>query len=344
MAETIFAARELQDYAARLLQQGGFTEEDAFITAGSLVRANLYGHDSHGVQRVPQYIKMLTRGELKTGVPVHYEKDGPTHALADANFALGQVQMPRILDHLLAKAETHGVVSAAVRNCGHTGRLGEWSEYIALRGHAGMVMNNDNGTVIAVAPAGAKSPRTSTNPIALGIPLGENEVFSLDMATSALALGKITVAKEAGTRLPESSVIDMNGAITTDPQGFYDGGAVLPMGGAQGYKGFALAMFIDFLTAGLSGGLTPPAGDDAAQSVSNVVITIWSPEKFAGLSHMQAQATKFIDFVRESDPLDASKPVRLPGDRARSTYQDRLKNGIPLAQGTVEKLERLTKV
>lgn len=338
MSSKTYDAKTLEDFAARLLIADGFTKDEAEATAKSLVLSNLYGHDSHGIIRVPQYIDMRKRKVVKSGADIIFEKDDATSALIDADIGLGQVQMPIILDHLLEKAKTQSIVCGAVRNIGHTGRLGEWSEYIAMRGYAGLVLNNDNGTVIAVAPPGSKEPRTSSNPIALGIPLGDNDVFSLDMSTSAVALGKITVAKAGNQQMPPNTIQDAQGVITTEPDDYFNGGAALPMGGAQGYKGFGLAMFVDFLTAGLTGGLTPPADITSEEAVSNVVITIWNPEKFSGLSHMQHQANRFIDFIRAAEPIDPEKPVRIAGDRSKLCFKERNENGIPLSQGTIDKL------
>lgn len=340
MTTKIFDAQTLEIFAKDLLAADGFTETEADITAKSLILSNLYGHDSHGIIRVPQYIDMRQRNVVKSGAELIFEKDDDNSCLVDADIGLGQVQMPLIIDHLLKKAKDNSVVCGAIRNIGHTGRLGEWSEYIAMRGYAGIVLNNDNGTVIAVAPPGSKEPRTSSNPIALGIPLSDDEVFSLDMSTSAIALGKITVAKAGNKQLPPNTIQDANGVITTEPDDYFNNGAALPMGGDQGYKGFGLAMFVDFLTAGLTGGLTPPAETTAGESVSNVVMTIWNPEKFSGLNHMQDQANKFIDFIREAEPIDTQKPIRIAGDRSKICYKDRLTNGIPLSQGTIDKLNK----
>jgi len=338
--EKTFDAQTLEKFASDLLQADGFSKSESDTTAKSLILSNLYGHDSHGIMRVPQYIDMRERGVVKSDAELIFEKDESNSCLIDADIGLGQVQMPKILDHLLEKSKTHGTVTAAVRNIGHTGRLGEWSEYAALNKCAALVINNDNGTVIAVAPPGSKSPRTSSNPIALGIPLSNDDVFSLDMSTSAVALGKISVAKAAGKMLPHKVIQDHNGVLSNNPDDFFNGGSALPMGGEQGYKGFGLAMFIDLLTAGLSGGLTPPAAERHAMSVSNVVITLWNPEKFAGLPHMQAQADKFINYIRDSEPTNTDNKIRIAGDRSKTTYKHRLQNGIPLSNGAVEKLNR----
>ncbi len=328
----------LEEFATALLQADGFTSEESDITAKSLILSNLYGHDSHGIIRVPQYIDMRKRNVVKSGAQLIFEKDSPASCVIDADIGLGQVQMPRILDHLIEKSKDQGIVCAAVRNIGHTGRLGEWSEYAARRGRIAMIMNNDNGTVLAVAPPGTKTACTSTNPIAFGIPLSNEDIFSLDMSTSAVAIGKLSVARAADAQAPEGVLQDVNGILTTDPHAFFDGGTILPMGGVQGYKGFGLSMIVEMMSAGLSGGLTSPAGE-VGEAVSNVIITLWNPAQFCGLNHMRTQAEKFIDFIRTAEPISPGTCVRLAGDRSKSTYKERLENGIPLSKGLIDKLK-----
>lgn len=315
--------------------------EEAQITAQSLVLANLMGHDSHGVMRVSDYLYFLKSGDMASGAALRIERQTPSSIHADAQRGLGQVQMPRLLDKLLEKAGTQGTAAGAMKNCGHAGRLGEWVEYIAAQGMAGFVAVNDNGTLFLTAPPGGREGRTSTNPLAFGIPLPEGKIFSLDMATSAIAVGKVRVAKLAGKPCPPNCLQDSEGRPTTDPGVMFEDpkGALLPFGGAQGYKGFALSMMVDCLTAGLSGGFAPPAPDGEAET-NNVIVSIWNPESFAGLSHMQEQAQKYIDFVKASTPIDPDKPVRVAGERAWAEKEKREKDGIPLDEELCAKLRK----
>lgn len=120
-------------------------------------------------------------------------------------------------------------------------------------------------------------------------------------------------------------------------------GSILPMGGAQGFKGFALSMFVDMFVAGLSGGLTPPAGDATIYSkymLNNFVLALWNPKFFCGTDHIQTQAEKFIAFIRSAPPIDPAKPVRLPGDRSQTIRQKAEANGISVASQIVLSLNK----
>jgi len=332
----IISAEALQDFAAGILEGGGFTHEESVITAKSLVLANLMGHDSHGVLRVMEYTSFLHKGLVKSGVDLKILKSSTGSCVADAQLGLGQVQMPRFLDILLPKASKNGVASGALYHTGHTGRLGEWAEYAAEKGYAFFMSVNDNGALGCVAPPGGTTAFSSTNPLAFGIPLKGGESFTIDMATSAAAIGKIRLAFLSGEQVGEGLIQDANGNPTTDPAVLFEEpqGSLMTAGG---HKGFALSLMMDCLAAGLSGGNMPPA-PDGAPLVNNAAITIWDPQHFAGLNHMQDEAEKYLNFVRAIPPRNPAAPVRIPGDRSKSEYELRLKNGIPLSRGTVDSL------
>lgn len=329
---------DLRDFAAALLHAGGFGESEAEMTARSLVLSDLKGYASHGVIRVIEYLGFLNTGEVAPGAQLEILNDTPTSVHADAHRGLGQVQMPRLLDMLADKAGETGTATLAARNCGHVGRLGEWAEYLAERGLAGLVFVNDNGALHCVAPPGGKEARTSTNPVAFGVPLADGRGFIVDFATSAVAIGKMRLAHLAGEACAPGLIQDADGNPSTDPAVLFEDpkGALLPFGG---YKGFALSMMVDCLAAGLSGGFTPPA-PDGVKMLNNVLVTAWNPESFAGLEHMREQAEKYLGFVRSTPPTDADNPVRAPGDRANAEMMHRLENGVPLAESAAAALRR----
>ena len=332
----VITAEALRDFAAKVLAGGGFSHDESVLTAQSLVLANLMGHDSHGVIRVMEYTSFLHKGLLKSDVDLKILKNSAGSCVADAGLGLGQVQMPRFLDILLPKASKNGVATGALYHSGHTGRLGEWAEYAAAKGYAFFMAVNDNGALGCVAPPGGKTAYSSTNPLAFGIPLKGGDSFTIDMATSAAAIGKIRLAYLSGESVHTGLIQDSGGSPTTNPATLFEEpqGSLLTAGG---HKGFALSLMMDCLAAGLSGGNMPPA-PEGAPLVNNAAVTIWDPQHFAGLSHMRNEAEKYLDFVRNIPPRNPAHPVRIPGDRAKASYTDRLQNGIPLSRGTIDAL------
>lgn len=329
----------LEKFAADLLIAGGYGEDESRVTAESLILSNLLGYDSHGVIRVLVYLYFLKNGDTAPNAGLSILRENDSMCWVDGHSALGQVVMPQFLDILYGKIEKSGVVSGAIRNCGHIGRLGEWAEKIARKGYAGFIAVNDNGHYENIAPPGGKSTCTSTNPIAFGIPVSDDEPYVLDISTSASSFGKINVCYQAGEDCPPDLIQDADGNMTTDSSALFKDpkGAIMPMGGAQAFKGFGISMFVDFLVAGLTGGFTPPAPADSPQ-INSVVVTMWDPNAFAGLDHMQEQAQKYREHVRNVTPIDPDKPVRIPGERSQKVKVQREKDGIPVSLGTWGKL------
>ena len=335
------SSSELTQFTAELFVAADVSEGEARIVAESLVDANLRGHDSHGVVRIPDYVKQLAKGELVAGADLETLSETESALSVDAHFGFGQVQTVKLIERLVPKAKEQGIACGTMLNCGHVGRLGEWVERLAQAGLAGMITVNDNGVLQCVAPPGGTAPRISTNPVALGVPTG-NGPLALDISTSAVANGKIKVAHIAGKPCPPGWLQDADGNPTTDPAvRFTDPrGTIFPMGGTEGYKGFGLGLLLDILVGGLSGGLCPPAPPDA-EGTNNVLLLVWDPSRFAGRSHFQREADKLIDYVRDTPRKEGVEKIRLPGDRAAESLNERSETGIPLDAGTWQALNLL---
>ena len=334
-------ADKLESFAADLLQAGGFTAEEAEITAKSLILSNLMGHDSHGMVRATQYTEELKAGSIQSNVDLKILHESATSLHADAQAGLGQVQMPRLLEKLFEKIENVATITGALCDCGHVGRLGEWVELAASKGYAAFMAVNDNGTYQIVAPHGGIESRTSTNPLAFAIPMKNLDHFSIDLSTSATAMGKVRLAHLAGEPMPDGLMQDHKGNPTNNPSCLYNDpkGTLLPFGG---HKGFALSMMVDLLVSGLSGGFTPPA-PDGAKTTNNVMVCLWNPMFFAGIAHMQAEAEKYIAHVKSSKPANERYPVRIPGERAKAEKLRRQENGVPVDPALADILNRYAK-
>jgi len=330
--------QRLTQLVSQLFEAVGVSTAESKTVAESLVEANLRGHDSHGVVRVKDYLGQIRNGELVAGAELETLCETDSLLVTDAHFGFGQVQCKELIARLVPKARRQGIACGTLKNSGHVGRLGEWSERIAAHGLAGLVTVNDNGVLQCVAPPGGTDPRISTNPVTIGVPTG-GEPLVLDISTSAVANGKVHVQLVSGQQCPPGWVQDAEGNPTTDPSVRFSDprGTVLPMGGEQGYKGFGLGLLLDVLVGGLSGGFCPPAGE-TAKSTNNVLIVVWDPERFAGRDHFLAEADELIDYVRNTPRKPDVDAIRLPGDRGSALRRQRLAEGIPLDAGIWQRL------
>jgi uncharacterized oxidoreductase len=291
--------------------------------------------------RIPFYIDMIAQGETVPQAPLTVINESEVILAADAKWGFGMVQAGRLMERLMEKARKTGVGVGTLIHASHVGRIGEYCEMAAEAGFVSMVMANTHGAARRVAPPGGKAPRLGTNPIALGAPHGD-EPLILDFSTSATAEGKVRVLKIAGKQCPEGWLLDCEGRPTTDPASLYADppGSILPMGGAQAYKGFGLAMMIDIFSGALSGGLV--AREKAITPKGNCVFMMTlDPERFGGAEHFHREVAGLTDFVRGCPRVEGCDEVLLPGDPERRVMKRRLAEGVPLDDGNWAELVKL---
>ncbi len=334
-----FPADTLVAFARSVFAAAGVPDDDAQTVANSLVDANLCGHDSHGVMRVPQYVDFIRKGTYKPGVPLTVLNETPAVVATDANWGLGQVQAHRLLGMLLPKAKALGVAAGTLRNCGHTGRLGEYAERAAADGMAFFGTVNSHGSGRRVAPPGGTEGRISTNPICLGAPTSSAPVV-LDFGTSVVAEGKVRVNFQKKEAAPDGWLHDAAGKPTTDPSVLYTEprGTILPFGGTQAYKGFGLGLLLDLLAGGLSGGPCSGPSFPVAGQGNTALFAVFNPALFGGSECFLKETDGLTEYVRSCPRAEGVAAITLPGDPERSAKAARLASGIAVPDGTWELL------
>ncbi|HEY4310366.1 MAG TPA: Ldh family oxidoreductase [Pirellulales bacterium] len=335
------ATEKLTDFAAALLAAGGLGRDEAGLVARSLVGANLRGHDSHGVMRVPYYLDQVAKGELKPGAAMTVTREDAAYLMADGHWGFGQVLARELTDRLIAKARDGGVCIGTLIHSGHIGRLGEYCEQAAAAGMVSLVMVNTHGAARRVAPVGGTAPRLGTNPLAFGVP-HDGGPLVLDFGTSATAEGKVRVKKIAGQTCPDGWLLDSNGQPTNDPNTLYGEppGTIRPMGGDQAYKGFGLALVIEVLAGALSGGVT--IREKPANQLGNCVfIMVMSPDRLCGDDFFALEVGGLVEFVRSCPRVADVDEIQLPGDPERRMFAARTASGIPFDDGNWQALAKL---
>ncbi len=248
-------ASDLTRSCTAMLEAAGAPPAHAQLVADGLVLANLMGHDSHGVIRLPWYIGAVEEGRVDAKAEPALERDDGTVLVVNGRRGFGQVAAGYATTLVLERlAQGRPLVAAFAHDGYHAGRIGFYVERIAAAGAVGMAMVNSHGGGRLVAPFGGRERRLSTNPIAFGAPVAGGPPIVLDMATSVVAEGKVRVRRNTGEPLPESWVIDKEGRPTRKAEDLYAGGALLPLGGpVQGYKGYGLSLMVEVLAGALSG-------------------------------------------------------------------------------------------
>jgi uncharacterized oxidoreductase len=329
--KTLEPAR-LATFVATVMQAGGCEAQEAETIARRLVDSNCVGHDSHGVIRVGKYLEWVREGWLRPNQKPSVIVDTEALAIVDGNRGFGQVVGEFAANLGIAKAAKTGIAMIGLRNCGHLGRVGDWAEMAAAEGQVSLHFLNTSGAQ-RVAPFGGSDRRLSTNPISVGIPLDDADPVILDVTTSMVAEGKLMVAMNKGERVPEGWIIDREGAPTSDPKAFYDGGALLTVGG---HKGSGLSIVTDLLAGAVSTGRSSDPDDPVLRN--NMLSIYIAPRVYAPDGWVTAESRRFVDWVKASPPMKAGEPVLAPGDVERRTRETRTKSGVPLDDTTLADL------
>ena len=214
-------ADQLQDICTRILDAAGSPHAESEAVCEVLVRANLFGHDSHGVMRIPQYVGQIRSGAIRPGTPIEIESETPASAVIQAHQGWGMVIARQAMRLAIEKARQVAIGTVVVRGSQHVGRVGEYPTMAAEEGMIGMAVVNSYGTTGSVAPFGGAERRLSPNPIAFAMPSGGPWPVMVDITTSVFPEGKIRVTRYAGKQLPEGVIVDADGNPTTDPAAFY---------------------------------------------------------------------------------------------------------------------------
>lgn len=341
-------AEALIAFAKAIFRAAGCDGDEAERIARSLVSANLAGHDSHGVVRVPRYVHVLGLGQVRAGKSLSIIREAPAHALVDGNFGFGQTIAPQAVDLGIAKAKSAGVAVIGLCNAGHIGRVGEWAERAAAAGLISIhFVNVFNGEL--VAPFGGVDRRFSTNPFAVGVPMADGPPLLLDFATSVVAEGKVLVASQGGKKVPDDAMIEPDGRFSSNPKTLYgpiEGtdernpsageGALRAFGG---HKGSGLAFMCEILAGCLTGGGTSgPAERGPGRRIANGMLSIYvAPGEFAATAFADA-ARAYCAYMKACRPAEAGGEVLLPGEPERRTRALRLESGIPIPHRTWQAL------
>ena len=341
MASTVhIPAAELERFVTRILSAAGASPAEAARVAHHLVGANLAGHDSHGVVRVPRYVEWHAAGHIVSGQSAQVVTDGGGFVLLDGNYGWGQVVAEQATRLAIARAKEHGACIMGLRNSAHLGRVGDYAEMAAAEGLISIHFVNVGGSVL-VAPFGGVERRFSTAPFSVGVPLPAGPVV-LDFATSLVAEGKVLVASNGGKALPEGALVGPDGALSADPRTLYgDYAPIGPRSPENGlgairafgeHKGSGLAFMCELLAGCLTGSPTSGPVEARGRIVNGMLSIHLSPRHFGDEAAFQAAAQGYVDWVRSCRPADPDAPVLAPGEMEARRRAERLVSGVPLPE------------
>ena len=332
---------QLRVYVRQAAMAMGSDDDIADELANHLVKANLSGHDSHGVLRLPQYVSQADKGGLAPNArPTVVREIGGT-AVMDAHFGFGQYSTAVALDWAMERAHTSGIAAVALRHATHIGRLGEYTERASA---AGMIAIVTIGTAApgsgGVVPFGGAQRFLGTNPWSFGVPADGPMNMVYDAATSVVAEGKLRVARSKNAALAPGLIVDKEGRPSTNAEDFYNGGALLPVGGdVAGHKGYGLSM-ASALIAGLAMVdddrpvmPVPSAHPDAGMqrgALAGVFVIAMDPAAFGDSKEYRRLTGETLAAVKATPPAPGTDEVLVPGEPEIRSRAAREREGIPI--------------
>src|ERR1700683_1085881 len=332
--------QNLISFVAEVFHHADSSPEEARRIATYLTTANLTGHDSHGVIRVPVYMRWQKMGSIVPNQTAEVIVDTPSLAVVDGKFGYGQTVAPVAVKLGIEKCKKAGLAAVALRNAGHIGRVGDWAEMAAAEGLVSVHFVNAAGSLL-VAPYGGVEKRLSTAPYCVGIPRQGQDPIVLDFATSIVAEGKVLVASRGGKKLPKGALIDGDGTLSEDPAVLYGpytaegardhtkgSGAIRAFGE---HKGSGLAFICELLGGALAG----TGGTAPDRRFANGMLAIYIDPKVVDTSDFfDGEISRYVDFIRATKPVAGVDAVLIPGDPERKMRAERTKNGVPLPDDT----------
>jgi LDH2 family malate/lactate/ureidoglycolate dehydrogenase len=352
VATTIYPIEVLAGFSKAVFLHFGVPEEDAETAAEVLARSDLRGIESHGVARLKTYFDMLSLGRINPKPRIDIVRESPSTATVDGDNGLGLVVGPKANAIAMDKAEAAGSGWVSVRNTNHYGIAGYYVLEALKRDLIGWSMTNSTKLV---APLWGGERMLGTNPISIGFPGKDEPPIVIDMATSAVAYGKVEIARRAEKAIPVGWAVDRVGADTDVPQAMIDGGALLPLGSNRemgGHKGYCLAAAVDILCCVLSGAnwgpFAPPFAlrqEIPSRSVGKGIGHFFGAMRISAFidpDEFKRQVDDWIQTFRATAPAPGTDGPLIPGDPEREAERVRVTEGIPLLQPVVDELREIS--
>ena len=329
----VFQQKNLKSAIAAIAAAGGSEPAEASLVAENLVTANLTGHDSHGIGMMPRYVEAVLEGGLHPNRQLEVKLDGGSLLALDGRAGYGQsigLQATRLA---IERAKKHGVAIAALGNSHHLGRIGHWAEMAVAERLVSIHFVNVQ-SFARVAPFAGADRRFGTNPVCIGIPLAGEPPFVLDMATSAVAQGKLRVAHNKRAKIPLGWLIDDQGNPTDDPRW----GVLAPLGAMTCFgehKGYGLALACELLGGALTGGGVTDYDNKTQRRVLNGMISIViDPARLGTQAAFEKDAKSFLAWLRSSRAAPGHDRVRIAGEPEREYRAVRERDGVPVDDET----------
>lgn len=337
-----YAIDDLRSYIIHYLQRWDIHAEDAGMTADVLLSADMRGIDSHGVIRLKSYYgSRLGKGLIDAHAPLSVVKETQTTLALDANNGLGHPASVKTMRLCIDKAARNGVALATVRNSNHYGIAGF---YAMMALHEDMIGISFTNSSPYVAPTHGSKAMLGTNPIAVAVPSAASRPYVLDMATSIVPIGRITVYQKNQRSIPPGWGIDQGGRVTENPSKVLEGGALMPLGGTElmrGYKGYGLGLLVDIFSGVLAGS---GFGEEVLSASGNQPTRVGHffgairIDAFREIDAFKHDMDQLLNELRNSPKAEGEERIYIHGEKEFEKAERAASEGVPISDVTVKTL------
>lgn len=350
---TILTADQLRKIGTEIYVSMGAPRKNAEIVADVLVKANLTGHDSHGIVYFTRYADRVKKGTINPKAEPEIIKETPTTAIVDGHWGFGQVTAKKTMETAIKKAKTNHIGAVGAIGCNHMGRLGGYTMMAAEQNMIGILFVN----VVHpnVQPYGGNAGVFGTNPMSFAIPAGEMKPFLLDFATSAVAEGKVTLAAIESKKIPYGWIVDKNGNPSDNPKDLYPPGATkkeeqgrlltFSQGlKGQAHKGYCLSILMDILGGVLTGAGSVIGKEVTQTSQNGILAMVIDIESFSPIETFTKRLNYLFEGVKKTPvvPEYEYDHVLIPGEPEWMTQEKRLKEGIKFDDNIWQAITKLS--
>lgn len=348
-APVVVSHTRLQEFIGQILGALGMPRDIVEPTARLMVGTDLRGVDSHGIGMLPRYVEWSQGGFIDLTAEPKTLRDDLATALLDAQKGLGHYPSTVAMELAIAKARTYGVGIVAVRNSNHFGAAANYSMMALAHDMLGLVTTNS--PYVAMVPTFGRAPMLSTNPISIAAPAGAEPPFVLDMATTTVAIGKLTIASRWGKPIPEGWAMDATGKPTTDTKVALAHRLLSPLGGSRAlgsHKGYGLGVMVDILSGVLAGavyGNLFSRSDMPKERLHNVghCFAAIDPARFRPIEEFKADMDDMLRALKASPRAEGEERIYTAGEPEAECERQRRVEGIPLAPALVQQVNEIAR-
>ena len=337
--------KKLENFLKNVFTAYGFRAEEAAIITDVLLTSDLYGIESHGSQRLEMYRGQMKKGWIDTKAQPQVVFESPIAATIDGQKAMGQLVAHEAMKLAITKAKKTGIGMVTVRNSNHYGIASYYSKMALKEGLIGVSMTN---SLPVVVPTYGREPMMGTNPIAVSIPAYPLD-FTYDCATSVVSFGKVEIKHKEGKEAPLGWAINQEGRDETHPatileESLAGKAGLYPLGGSSqefgSHKGFGLSLLVEFLTAGLSQGLTSNHNGQGLSGTCHYFMAL-DPAAFGDAESVKQGWSRYLEEIRQSDKAHGQDRIYIHGEKEAEKLADRLEHGVHVLPKTLEEMKSL---